>query len=178
MKSNVFGIFCVKGGEIMAKEKKEELDLKQKKLSYEVEFALVGLMLALISLIGLLNQGYIGSFITYVLVYLFGSWYQIPLFLGIVFGFYFFIKRKKMKMVTNLNFVCFVLLIVFLAIASSKYDGATLKNCLTFYNAAFSKCHNGIHVDVMLTNQVGGGLIGYILYAKGINIPRWLDILL
>ena len=96
----------------MAKEKKEELNEKQKKISYEVEFSLVGLMLAMISLIGLLNQGYIGSFITYILVYLFGSWYQIPLFTGIFFGFYFFVKRKKMKMVTNLNFICFMLLIV------------------------------------------------------------------
>jgi hypothetical protein len=59
------------GGEIMAKEKKEELSESKKKLSYETEVALLGLMLAIISLIGLLNQGYFGSIITYVLVFIF-----------------------------------------------------------------------------------------------------------
>ena len=42
----------------MAKDKKEELVEKKKGLSYETEVALVGLMLAIVSLIGLLNQGY------------------------------------------------------------------------------------------------------------------------
>ena len=59
----------------MAKEKKEELVEKKKGLSYETEVALIGLMLAIISLIGLLNQGYFGSIITYALVFIFGSWY-------------------------------------------------------------------------------------------------------
>jgi len=154
----------------MAKEKKEETVDKKVKLSYEIEFALVGLMLAIISLIGLVNQGYIGSLITFALVYLFGCWYQIPLFAGIFFGSYFFITRKKPKMVTNLNVICFALFIVFLAIASSKYDGADIDNCFTFYKSAFSRCHSGIHVDIALINQVGGGLIGYILYALIVTV--------
>ena len=154
----------------MAKEKIEDLKSGKAKLNYEVEIALFGLMIVIISLIGLVNQGFIGSLITYSLVYLFGCWYQLPLFLGLFFGGYFFIRRKKPKMVSNFNVICFAFLLVFLAIASSKYDGATLDNCFTFYKAAFSKCHEGLHVNVLQVNQVGGGLIGYIMYALLVSI--------
>ena len=149
----------------MAKDKVEELKENKVKLNYEVEVALLGLMLVIISLIGLVNQGFIGSIITFSLVYLFGAWYQIPLFLGIFYGLYFLIKRKKPKVISNMNIVCFAFLIVFLAIASSQRDGATIHNCFTFYKAAFSKCHNGIHINILSIDQVGGGLIGYILYS-------------
>ena len=116
----------------MAKEKIEDLKSGKAKLNYEVEIALFGLMIVIISLIGLVNQGFIGSLITYSLVYLFGCWYQLPLFLGLFFGGYFFIRRKKPKMISNFNVICFAFLLVFLAIASSKYDGATLDNCFNF----------------------------------------------
>ena len=154
----------------MAKEKVEQLKDKKKSLNYEVEIALVGVMIVIISLIGFLNQGFVGSIITYGLVYLFGCWYQVPLFLGLFFGGYFFIKRNKPKMISNINVLCCALLIVFLAIASSKYSGATLDNCFTFYKSAFEKCHMGIKIDLLSISQVGGGLIGYILYALLVSV--------
>ena len=54
----------------MAKEKKEELAENKKKISYETELALLGLLVAVISLVGLLNQGYFGSILTYILVFI------------------------------------------------------------------------------------------------------------
>ena len=88
----------------MAKEKKEELsEDKKKKLSYETEIALLGLMLAIVSLIGLLNQGYFGSIITYLLVFVFGSWYYAVLIACIYFGTYLFLKRKKPKFISTLT---------------------------------------------------------------------------
>ena len=83
------------GGEIMAKEKKEELAEKKNKISYETETALFGLMLAIVSLIGLLNQGYFGSIITYAVVFIFGSWYYAVLIACIYFGVYLFVKKKN-----------------------------------------------------------------------------------
>ena len=59
----------------MAKEKNEEMKENKKKITYETEIALLGLMLAIVSLIGLLNQGFFGSIITFALVFIFGSWY-------------------------------------------------------------------------------------------------------
>ncbi|MBR3890635.1 MAG: DNA translocase FtsK [Bacilli bacterium] len=154
----------------MAKEKIEQIKDGKVKLNYEVEVALLGVMIVIISLIGLLNQGFVGSLITFSLVYLFGCWYQIPLFLGLFFGGYFFIKRKKPKMISNMNVLCFGFLVVFLSIASSKYEGANLDNCFTFYKAAFEKCHTGINVNILSIDQVGGGLIGYILYALIVSV--------
>ena len=154
----------------MAKEKIEQIKDGKVKLNYEVEVALLGVMIVIISLIGLLNQGFVGSLITFSLVYLFGCWYQIPLFLGLFFGGYFFIKRKKPKMISNMNVLCFGFLVVFLAIASSKYEGANLDNCFTFYKAAFEKCHAGININILSIDQVGGGLIGYILYALIVSV--------
>ena len=149
----------------MAKVKKEELNDTKKKLSYETEVALLGLMLAIVSLIGLLNQGYFGSLLTYLLVFVFGSWYYAVLLAFIYLGGFLFIKRKKPKFVSTLTTISFVLLIGFLAIASSKYEGASLSNWYTYYKAAFDRCHDGIHINVSDINQVGGGIVGYSMYA-------------
>ena len=46
-----------------------------KVLSDEVEYVLIGLMLILLSIIGLLNKGPVGNFLTYVSIYLFGAYY-------------------------------------------------------------------------------------------------------
>ena len=153
------------GGEIMAKEKKEELKEVKKKLDYETELALVGLLLAIVSLIGLLNQGYIGRIITFGLVFVFGSWYYAVLLAGVALGGYLFLKRKKPKFVSTLTTVSFLLLIGFLAIASSKYEGASLSNWYTYYNAAFQRCSEGVYINLANLNQVGGGIIGYSMYA-------------
>lgn len=150
----------------MAKDKKEEFVEKKKGLSYETEVALVGLMLAIVSLIGLLNQGYFGSLITYILVFIFGSWYYFILLALIYIGGYLLIKRKKPKFVSTLTTISFLLLIGFLAIASSKYEGATLSNWYTYYRAAFERCSQGsYHIEPSNINQVGGGVIGYSMYA-------------
>lgn len=154
----------------MAKEKKEELVENKNKISYETELALVGLMIAIVSLIGLLNQGYFGSIITYALVFVFGSWYYIALIALIYFGMYLFIKKKKPKFMSTLTTISFLLLIIFLSIASSKYEGANLSNWYTYYMAAFDRCKEGVHVHISSINQVGGGLVGYSMYALLVNI--------
>ncbi len=154
----------------MAKEKSQELEEKKNKLSYETELALFGLMIAIVSLIGLLNQGYFGSIITYGLVFIFGSWYYMALIALIYFGMFLFIKKKKPKFMSTLTTISFILLIVFLAIASSKYEGASLSNWYTYYRAAFDRCKDGIHVTIAKTNQVGGGVVGYSMYALLVSV--------
>ena len=54
----------------MSKQKQEELQEKKNKLSYETEIALLGVMVVIISLIGLLNQGILGSLITFCFIYI------------------------------------------------------------------------------------------------------------
>jgi len=55
----------------VSKDKKRDESKKPKKISVEAEVALLGLLLSIASLIGLLNQGWLGSFLTYCLVFLF-----------------------------------------------------------------------------------------------------------
>ena len=67
---------------------------------------------------------------------------------------YLFIKKKKPKSISTLTMISFILLIGFLAIASSKYDGANLANWYTYYKAAFDRCSNNLHIDISKINQV------------------------
>ena len=46
----------------MSKDKKRDESKAPKKIDVEVEIALLGLLTAIISLIGLLNQGWLGGF--------------------------------------------------------------------------------------------------------------------
>ena len=54
----------------MGRDKHEPKDSKQKfQISDDAEKTLIGLMLVIISLIGLLNRGFVGEFLTYIFVY-------------------------------------------------------------------------------------------------------------
>ena len=87
----------------MLKDKKRDESKKEKKISVEAEVALLGLLLAIVSLIGLLNQGWLGGLLTYCLVYLFGNMYYLFVIFNIYFGFYLFFKRKKPNIVLGIN---------------------------------------------------------------------------
>ena len=47
----------------MSKDKKRDESKEPKKITIEAEFALLGLLIAIISLIGLLDQGWLGGFL-------------------------------------------------------------------------------------------------------------------
>ena len=65
----------------MGRDKHEPKDSKQKfQISDDAEKTLIGLMLVIISLIGLLNRGFVGEFLTYIFVYVFGAFYFIFFF--------------------------------------------------------------------------------------------------
>ena len=54
----------------MGRDKHEPKDSKQKfQISDDAEKTLIGLMLVIISLIGLLNRGFVGEFLTYIFVW-------------------------------------------------------------------------------------------------------------
>ena len=78
----------------MSKDKKRDESKKERKLTVEAEVALLGLLLAIVSLIGLLNQGWLGGLLTYCLVYLFGNMYYLVLILNIYLGLYLFFKKN------------------------------------------------------------------------------------
>lgn len=149
----------------MAKEKKRDAVKKPKSISVEAEVALLGLLLSIASLIGLLNQGWLGSFLTYCLVYLFGSMYFVILLLNIYVGVYLFFKKKKPKVVLGLNGVAIIFLLFFLLVASSKFDGANLSSWFKYFSNNLNKVTiSSFKVNLSKINLVGGGLVGYGAY--------------
>ncbi len=146
----------------MSKDKKRDESKKPKKISVEAEVALLGLLLSITSLIGLLNQGWLGGFLTYCLVYLFGSMYFVVLLFCIYLGLYLFFKKKKPTIILGLNGVAVIFLILFLLIGASKFDGASLNNWFDHFQNNFDEVTvRAFKVDVRRIDVVGGGLVGY-----------------
>ena len=98
----------------MSKDKKRDESKASKKIAVEAEVALLGLLMAIVSLIGLLNQGWLGSFLTYCLVYLFGSMHYVVLLFSIYIGLFLFFKKKKPSIVLGINALSIIVLLFFL----------------------------------------------------------------
>lgn len=155
----------------MLKDKKRDESKKEKKISVEAEVALLGLLLAIVSLIGLLNQGWLGGLLTYCLVYLFGNMYYLFVIFNIYFGFYLFFKRKKPNIVLGINGVAVLCLLIFSLIASSSFDGANLNNWHEYFKDNFNDATlSSLKIDLSKLGIVGGGLFGYASYALLVSL--------
>lgn len=149
----------------MSKDKKRDESKEPKKITIEAEFALLGLLLAIISLIGLLDQGWLGGFLTYCLTYVFGSMYYIILLFNMYFGAYLFFKRKKPKIVLGLNAVAVIFLLFFLLVAASVFDNASLSSWFDKFSDSFRSIEkSSFRIDRSKISVVGGGLVGYCSY--------------
>lgn len=149
----------------MSKDKKRDESKKPKKISVEAEVALLGLLLAITSLIGLLNQGWLGAFLTYILVYLFGSMYFIILLFNVYIGLYLFFKKKKPTIIFGINSLALLFLLFFLLIASSIFDEPSLSNWFSHFKNNIDLARTGaMRVDLTKISVAGGGLVGYGFY--------------
>ena len=96
----------------MAKEKHLPKSISESKLlSRDAENTLYGLMLFLISVIGILNNGFVGNFLTYISAYAFGVFYFVPFLLGIAMGFYLILMKKSYMVKINLILLGIILLL-------------------------------------------------------------------
>ncbi len=150
----------------MAKEKKEPKVNKDGVLSKDAETILVGLMISLVSLIGLLNKGPIGQFLTFVAVYLFGVFYFVAFLILLYVGVYLVFKRKMFKLKIDVTLLGLILLSLGIMIASSPSNGEviTLSNVFTKFSRQVKDISEGFLIkDIVKVEQTGGGLIGYFL---------------
>lgn len=143
-------------------EKKENL------LNNDFECFFCGLIIVLISIIGLLNNGPVGYFLTYIFVFLFGAFYFIFFLLSIFFGLYLMIKRKIFKVHFSLK-VCGILFIFF-----SLVSACSITNTPLYFNNLNSQFT--LHLSLVSPyfpvinnfqdlNELGGGFVGYLLKA-------------
>lgn len=155
----------------MSKDKKRDESKKPKKITVEAEVSLLGLLLSIVSLIALLNQGWLGSFLTYCFVYLFGSMYYVILLLNIYLGMYLFIKKKKPTFVIGINALACILFMFFILIAASKFDNASLSSWYTHFINNFEKAKTSkLAIDPSKIYLVGGGLVGYGMYTLLVSL--------
>ncbi len=143
-------------------EKKENL------LNNDFECFFCGLIIVLISIIGLLNNGPIGNFLTYIFVLLFGAFYFIFFLLSIFFGLYLMIKRKIFKVHFSLK-LCGIVFIFF-----SLISACSITNTPLYFNNLNSQF--SLHLSLVSPyfpvinnfqdlNELGGGFVGYLLKA-------------
>ena len=148
----------------MGQDKHQPKDNKKKfTFSNDAEKTLIGIMIFLISIIGLLNRGYVGEFLTYIMVYIFGVFYFI-FFIGLAaFGLTYAIKRKGFSIKINLYLLGGILLIFSLMIAASiSMENLELTNVFTTYNHRISYISSSLFniSDLTKLGYTGGGFIG------------------
>lgn len=136
-------------------------------VSSPAEAVLYGILFTLLGIIGLLNKGLVGSFVTYCVVYLFGAFYILFFLFMIFFGLYLIIKKRFYKIQIDLKLLGFLLMLISFTVGASLKDGLNFSN---FYGV-FAKNMDSIKsssfeiASVAQVPLVGGGLIGYALAA-------------
>ncbi len=154
----------------MAKEKKQPKDTKDGVLSKDAETILIGLMLCLVALIGLLNRGPIGEFLSYCMVYLFGVFYFIAFLIALFFGAYLILKRQMYHVKIDTTMLGVILLFIGVMISASYHpDGADimLNNVFTTYAKKMNDISDGgvLIRNMALVDTTCGGLVGFFLAA-------------
>ncbi|MGI6378012.1 MAG: DNA translocase FtsK [Bacilli bacterium] len=139
-------------------------DLASKKARY---FAF-GLLAFLLCLIGIFDRVGLGKIISFILVYLFGCFYFVPLAIGCFYGAYYFIRQRKMELDINGYLTAFCFAVFFCLIWASESD-ATIMNVFSVYGTRFSNI-DGPSVQTLIDSKVGGGLIGHFFYSAIANI--------
>jgi len=149
----------------VVKDKKRKQKNKHDGLvSDEARFVLVGLLIFLLCFIGLIERGgYLGNIISYIFVYVFGVFWFIPLVLTALLGLYLFIRRKLPSIKINVALLACIFFFVFLLIGASEND-IGLANVFSVYNDRFEQI-SGNGWKVVLDAQVGGGFLGFLLFA-------------
>ncbi|MCH5180726.1 MAG: hypothetical protein J1F32_05905 [Erysipelotrichales bacterium] len=152
----------------MAKDKHVPKSVKEAKLlSKDAENTLYGLMLFLVCLIGILNNGFIGNFLTYIAAYVFGVFYFVPFLIGAFFGIYLILMKKTFLVKVNLVFLG-VILIAIASLIGSSFNSANagFDNLFSNYHATVSNLvvkDTIFNINLTKIDLLGGGLLGRFL---------------
>ena len=134
---------------------------KQKKESDKFEYSneIIGVLLILLSIIGMLGYGRAGNFIRSFAVFLVGVAY-FPLLVAIfLLGVYLIVKRKSPKMVSRTSIGIYLIIISVLALNHLKYvrkDGSAEMIMETFRNVMMA------NRSTEMIKNCGGGMLGAI----------------
>ena len=134
---------------------------KQKKESEKFEYSneIIGVLLILLSIIGMLGYGRAGNFIRSFAVFLVGVAYFPLLVAFFILGVYLIIKRKTPKMVSRSSIGVYLIVISILTLNHLEYikkDGSAEMIMETFRNVMMA------NKSVEMIKNCGGGILGAI----------------
>ena len=139
----------------MAKKKKRKEE--KKPASYQVE--LLGMVLLLVSIIGICEFGIVGTFFKCFAAFLIGEWYILLFILLSIVGVYMIIKRDKHNYFTSKLIGLYIMLIsllILLHVPYGQYEGFEIIK-KTFENL-------GAFIKNPESRLYGGGIIGGLFY--------------
>lgn len=145
----------------MAK-KKTQKDNNKKKATYTNE--LYGLLLVVLSLIGLITDGFLGTLLQKFACFLIGNFYMVLLLATLLIGVYIIAKRDVPKFLSSRFIGFYIIVIALLAFAhigyATRHNGVDIiTKTLDNITAIFSLKT----IDAM--NNLGGGMIGAVFAA-------------
>ncbi len=144
----------------MAKKKKQK-EKKEENTGYKIE--LIGLALIIVSLVGIMQAGIVGIFVTNFAVFLVGTWY-IFLFLALIAtGSYMIAKRKLPDFLTTRMIGIYILVISILILSHVKYisshDLKGFAGIITETVNMFMQ-QAGHRMEIASISNICGGMIG------------------
>ncbi len=154
---------------------------KRFSISMDAEKTLIGIAITLLSVIGLLNRGFLGEFLTYIAAYVFGVFYVFFFLLFIYIGLYLAIKKKGIAFKMNLYFLgAFLFCFGIMIIASLSTNNLKINNLFSVYGGQMNLVSSSSFKITDLSNlgAIGGGFIGAffaaLLNSSVTNIGGWI----
>ncbi len=132
-------------------------------VSSDAESVLYGILLVLLGFIGLVNQGPIGHFITYCIVYCFGVFYAFFFLLVIFFGVYLIFKKRFYRIQIDLKVLGVSLILFAFSLGASTNDSLIVENSLSTFNQQMEYVQDSRFYisDLSQVPLIGGGIIGF-----------------
>ncbi len=143
----------------MAKKKTKKEPKKDN--SYKIE--LIGLLISIAALIGIIEAGPVGIFITNFAVFLTGTWYVLLLLALIFIGIYLIVKRQAPDFLNSRLIGLYIIILCILTLSHVKY---IVSNDLTGMKDVIEETVNifmhsvGNKVEIMNISNLCGGIIG------------------
>ena len=133
-------------------------------LSSRFTDTVIGFIFVCLGLIGFTAYGWLGGFLDYSLIYVFGFFTYIALVLLVILGLFMIIKGRWPRMRINFTGLGYVLLFIFGSLASSlDVEGLSLPSFSEKFSSVIAQiAPTAFKIDsITLAGKAGGGFIGY-----------------
>ncbi len=149
----------------MAKKKTQKTEKSKFQYSKELE----GVLLIILSLIGLGSYGVIGSLVKKFAIFLFGSWSFLLLIGGLIIGLYLIINRKKTNLLNARLIGVYTIILAILLFSHLSYIEDNSLTGKEIISTTYSNIASAYDNESEVINT-GGGMIGAIFTAGSVKL--------